>query len=319
MADAYANLLDLAKKTGSDAVVGLIEQNLLAYPEARLFPSRTITGTSFKTYLRTDYPDPVFRAVNEGTDTKKSTFQNKLVECFFLDGQLQIDEATVGADDNAIASQMTIEADGMTKGILRRLGKQVWYGTGLEDAKGFPGAVQIVDPTLTVDAGGTTDNVASSVYLVNFGQQAVQFVFGNGNVFSMPAWQKQRIEISSKHLMAWVSNISGWTGVQWVNNYSVGRIKKLTTDAGKGLTDSLVAKLLSQLPDDADLSNARLFMTRRSAYQLQISRTPTSITTVGGAKISSAGVETIAPFPTESNGIPIVLTSSIRNIETLAL
>lgn len=315
MADAYFNLLDLAKKTGSDATVGLIEQNLLAYPEAQLFPARTISGTSFKTMLRTDYPAPGFRLVNEGTETLKGTYENKMVECAYLDGLLEIDEAQVQADSGDIADAMTLEASGLMKGTLRTLGRQLWYGTA-QDAKGFQGANQIVPSGLKVDATGTTANTGSSCYLVCFGSQAVQFIFGNGNVFAMPDWTRQRVTRSSKHLFAWVSNISGWTGAQWVNAYSVGKIYNLTEDSGKGLTDSLVADLIAKFPDDADMSNAKLFCTRRSARELQKSRTPTSAANTSAARTAS-GVEIAAPWPTTSNGIPIVLTSSLTNTEAI--
>lgn len=322
MADAYPTMLDLAKKTGSDASVGLIEQNLLRYPEARLFPSKTISGTSYKTLLRRDYPDPAFRAVNDGSETVKGTYENKLVECYYLDGHLEVDEALDGADDRTIASQMALEADGMAKGALRKIGRQIWYGIGSPgDAKGFPGAVSIVDSGLVVDATGTTESTCSSVYLVCFGQQQAQLVFGQGNVLSINEWMKQRvtrtINGTAKHLMAWVSNLSGWVGIQWVNAYCVGRIKKLTEDSGKGLTDALVADLIGKFPDDADLSNSRLFMTRRSARQLQRSRSATSVSNLGSR--TATGVEIAAPWPTESNGIPIELTSSISNTELLAL
>lgn len=318
MADEYPTMLDLAQKAGCDPVTGLIEQNLARYPEALLFPAKTIRGTSYKTLLRTDYPDPGFRLPNEGVETKKSTYVQKLAETFFLDGHLQIDEAIDGADTEEVIDQKVSEADGMMKGILRRLGKQVWYGTGLEDTKGFPGAVQVVDSGLVVDATGTTADTGSSVYLVCFGTDQVTFVFGNGKLLSMPDWTRQRITKDSKHLFAEVTNISGWTGVQWVNQYSVGRIKKLTEDSGKGLTDALIADLIGKFPDEADMSNARLFMTRRSARQLQKSRSVTNAAD-SGAKRTSTGVELSAPWPTESNGIKIEITSSIRNTEALTL
>jgi hypothetical protein len=55
-------------------------------------------------------------------------------------------------------------------------------------------------------------------------------------------------------------------------------------------------------------------MNRRSAYQLQASRFATTIQT--GNKTSS-GVEVYSPTPTESNGIPIIITDSLTNTETL--
>lgn len=318
MANEYPTMLDLSLKTGSDSVVGLITANEGLYPEARILPARTISGTSFKTLLRTSYPTAGFRSVNEGTNTKKSAYENKMVECNFLDLQLEVDEAVVGADDKAIADMQTLEADGAMKGVLRTLSKQVWYGTTSSgDAKGFPGAISVVSSSLVVDATGTTASTGSSAWIIVPGQQNGQFIFGNGGVLGMPSWQKQRITRSSAELMAWVSNISGWVGFQWVNTYCIGRIKNLTEDSGKGLSDALVADLIGKFPEDVNLSGARLFMTRRSARQLQKSRTPTSAVD-SGAKRTATGVEIAAPWPIESNGIPIEITSGILNTETIA-
>ena len=308
-------MLDLAKKTGSDSIVGLIEANLGLYPEVATIPSRTITGTSFKTLLRTSWPTAGFRLVNEGTEPKKGAYENKEVSCAYVDLMLEVDEAVVDADNGNLSDLQTLEADGAMKAVMKTIGKQVWYGTS-NDAKGFPGALSLVSSDRTVDATGSTASTGSSVWLLVPGVQNCQIIFGGGNVLAMPEWSKQRITRSSKELMAWVSNISGWVGFQWVNNYSFGRIKDLTEDSGKGLTDSLVADLIAKFPDDVSLEGAKLFMTRRSARQLQKSRTPTSAAD-SGAKRTSAGTEIAAPWPTSSNGLPIVITSSLTNTEEL--
>jgi hypothetical protein len=319
MANEYPTLLDLAIKDGCDRATGLIEANLGVYPEVAMLPARTISGTSFHTLLRTSYPTAAFRNVNEGAETKKGAYERKLVECHYLDLPLEVDEALAQADNGDVKDLMTLEGDGGMKGALRTIGTQVWYGRGTGgDAKGFPGAISVVSSDLVVDATGTTADTASSAWLIVPGMQNGQFIFGGGNVLQMPAWTRQRITRDSKHLMAWITNIAGWTGFQWVNQYCIGRIKKLTEDSGKGLTDSLVADLIAKFPSDVDLSGAKLFMTRRSARQLQKSRTPTTASD-SGARRTSSGVEIAAPWPTESNGIPIVITSAISNTEALTL
>jgi len=308
-------MYDLAKKAGCDSITGLIEGNVLRYPEARLFPAKNIAGTSYPTITRTDYPAPGFRNVNEGTNTLKSSYERKLVSCAFLDGQLEVDEAVVTADDGGVVGIMESEASGLMRGTLRAIGKQTWYGVS-NDAKGFPGAQAVVDSSLIVDAAGTTASTGSSVYLVNLSPQGVSMVFGEGRLLTMPEWIRQRVTRDSKQLFAWVSNISGWVGCQWTNTNALGRIKNLTEDSGKGLTDALVQDLLAKFPEDADLSNAKLFMTRRSARQLQKSRSATSVSNLGPR--TAGGIEVAAPWPTESCGIPIELTSSIVNTETIA-
>src|SRR5947207_11125791 len=151
MAYQYLTALDLAKINGSDEVVGLIEENLNVAPEVRMFPARTIDGTSFPTLIRTALPSPSYRAVNEGTEPIKSTYANKLVECFYLDGQLEMDVAAADMDERGPARSLTLESDGVMKGALLKIGSQIWYGKGTGgDAKGPPGAVEVVDSAFVI-------------------------------------------------------------------------------------------------------------------------------------------------------------------------
>ena len=83
------------------------------------------------------------------------------------------------------------------------------------------------------------------------------------------------------------------------------RIKKLTADSGKGLTDALIYSALAKFP--TGVRPDVMFCSRRSLHQLRNSRTATNQT---GAP---------APIPTEVEGIPIVPTDSLSDIEALTL
>lgn len=310
MAYEYLTMLDIAKSNGSDQVVGLIEENLNAAPEAMMFPARTIDGVSFNTLIRTALPTPGYRNANEGTEPKKSSYANKLVECFYFDGQLEMDVAVAEADDQGVDHALSLEADGMMRGALQVIGKQIWYGKGTGgDAKGPPGAVEVVDAALVTDATGTTANTGSSVYGVKLGEKFVSLIFGKKRVFDIGEWRRQFITRNSLELEAWKNAIQGWQGVQWVNKNALCRIKKLTADSGKGLTDALGATMLSKLavgfvPDF-------WFMSRRSRLQLQQSRATATNNANDPVKYP--------PTPTEMNGIPIVVTDSILETESLTL
>ena len=56
-------------------------------------------------------------------------------------------------------------------------------------------------------------------------------------------------------------------------------------------------------------------MNRRSAFQLQTSRTLVANVTTSGK--ADGGLTSFAPQPTESNGIPIVITDQLTNTEPL--
>jgi hypothetical protein len=257
MAYAYLTLADIAKMNGSDRTVGLIEENLNAAPELEVLPSRMIAGTNFRTIVRTAYPTTGFRAVNGNTQPTKSTYVNKTFETYYYDGQLEVDNAVATADEQGPAHALALEEDGHARAFMLCGGTQIWYGNaaGLAstgDALGYPGALQVVDSTLVVDAGGTTDNVSTSVWAVCANPKFFEFILGNNTILNIGEWRKQSITRTvasvAGELTAWKNSLEGYIGAAFYSKYAVGRIKKLTTDSGKGLTDSLLAQLLAAVP-----------------------------------------------------------------------
>ena len=102
---------------------------------------------------------------------------------------------------------------------------------------------------------------------------------------------------------AYYTPIHAWMCLQIGGAYSVGRICNLTAQAGKTLTDALLAQCLATFP--ASRPPTHWAMNRRSLFQLQAARTATNST---GAP---------APIPTESFGIPIVVTDAIVSTEAI--
>jgi hypothetical protein len=314
MAYQYLTALDLAKINGSDMTVGLIEENLNAAPELQVIPARTIKGTSFKGLIRTGYPSTEFRKLNEGVEPTKSSYINKIFETFYYDGQMEMDAAAASADEQGASHALALEADGHGRAFLLTCGKQVWYGTGTGgDPDGYPGAVQIADSSLVVDAGGTTADTGSSVYAIVASPKFMGLIFGNDQVFQVGEWRKQTITRSSKEMTAWKNSLEGWIGAEWLSKYAVGRIKKLTADSGKGLTDSLLADLLGAFP--IGVRPTHIFMSRRSRTQLQKARS----VTLQGQGTTRPNQPTVAPLPTDYDGVPIIASDSILNTEALTL
>ena len=310
---AQANLLDIAKLNGSDTIVGLIEETLTYAPEVQIMPARTIRGTSYKIASRVSYPGVGFRAANEGSTPTKSEFENQLIECYILSGAVQADVAVARAYEDGEQAWKDIESIGVMRQAMIELGSQVIYGTS-HQAKGFPGLQAIhtaFNAGLVVDAGGTSAGTGSSVYGINTDTQGVQLVFGAGTTFELGEWRIENVGTSSVY-PAHVANLTAWVGMQVGSKYSVGRLKDATEDSGFGVTDAKLAALLSKYP--VGYRPNYWLMNRRSAYQLQVSR---SASTVQNGVKTSSGAEIFAPLPTESNGIPIVITDSIGNTEAL--
>ncbi len=336
---AQGTLLDISKLNGNDAAVGLIEENLTYAPELSIVPGRTIRGTSYRTVARDTYPGVGFRAANQGFTYTKSTFLNRVHECYIFGGNMRADVAVASAHEDGPEAYKAIEAAGFMKQAMIELGQQFFYGSiagssaVVNDAKGFPGCNQFVDAfvtelttrsitTLVVDAGGTTASTGSSVYGVKFGDQGLQFIFGNGAGVMMGEWFTQMVNdgVANSDYLAYIANMTAWIGLQAANPYCIGRLKDLTADAGCGLTDSLAEDLLARYP--VGYKPDAWFMTRRSLRQLQKSRSVVLSSGVpqrsNATPIGGGGNEIVAASPTTLCGIPIVVTDSLVDTETLS-
>lgn len=323
---AQASLLDIAKLNGNDAVVGLIEENQTYAPELSVVPARTVKGTSYRTVSRDTYPGVGFRNANGGVTYTKSTFLNRLHECYIFSGNIRADVAVANAHEDGADAFKAIEASGVMKQALIEIGQQFFYGVSA-DAKGFPGlqafhgafSTELTARSvtnLTLDAGGTTSDTGSSVYGVKFGEQGLQFIFGNGQGISMGEWFTQMVNdgTAGQDYLAYINTLNAWIGLQAANPYCVGRLKDATEDSGKGVTDARLAELLSKYP--VGYKPDAWFMSRRSAFQLQSSRSATSVT--NASPKGRDGLDIFAAEPTHACGIPIIVTDSITNTEALS-
>ncbi len=322
---AVLTLIDIVKMNESDPVVGLIDETVKVHPEIALLESRTIRGIAYKALVRKTLGNPAtaggamkgsFRSANAGTVPVKAVYENKLFECFILNPLLQMDMAVAAAHEDGPEAAFALEASGAMEGEWQGLANQFYYGTDATygNANGCPGLLQQYDATnRVIDATGTTESTCSSVWLVRSAPQWTTWIWGqNGN---MNFRQPQIIRVvdpndSTKFFDAMASGLLARPGLQVGQQRGVVRIKKLTGDTGKGLTDSLLQQALALFP--AGLGPNHIFMSQRSGSQLQRSRTATNPT---GAP---------APYPREYEGldgqpIPLHITEAIVNTETIAL
>lgn len=320
---AYLTLLDLVKtQPGAGTLAPLLDEVKRFAPEVDILPARQIDGVSYKLRQRSAVPSATFTGLNEGSDNVKSAYETRTIECFPLRIALQVDKALI---QGAVEDMLFEEAAAALRGAKLTLGSQVIYGrtrSVSDAAKGFPGlqelhgywSGELGNDKLEVDATGSTDSTASSVYALALGPMGVQLLFGGGTALNLTPWREETAtDGGGKPFDAYVAHLTAWVGLQCASRYAIGRVKKLTADSGKGLTDKLVAKLIGTMP--ASMTPDVLLMSRRSLAQLQDSRTATTI--YSGQKTSS-GSEVMAPLPDSSNGVRIVATDSIVNTEKLA-
>lgn len=312
---AKLSLLDIAKLNGNDKIVGLIEENLSYAPEVANFPVRQIRGTSYTTVTRTGFPSVSFRSANEGVTPSKSTFAQKLIECYILSSHVEVDRAVGMAHEDGMAALEMIEANGVMRQALIEIGSQIWYGVSV-DAKGFPGikAATPTTSTIVLNSSGSDSNVQTSVYFVKYGNQDVSLIAGNNTTFNLSEFRDQTLYDSSDNAYEGrTAGLTAWSGLQIGNVNCVGRIYNVgaDTETGDTLTDSKIAQLLQKFP--VGYRPDAIWMNRRSAGQLQRSRTVTI--NANGTQKAGAGVENIAPWPDSAFGIPIVVTDSILSTD----
>jgi hypothetical protein len=311
-------LLDIAKQNGNDKIIGLVEEVNLIVPEVRIFPARTIKGTTFKTLVRTAYPTVGFRKANNGTDAVKSAYENRLFECRLIDGRMEVDKAVADAAEDGAEVVKAREAVGYMGGAMAGLAQQIWYGT---DADGFPGFVSLVDSTMQIGnlAANLTASTGSSVFAVNLSELsgAALVLGGNGQgiLGQTMDWRVESITgQNGKKLTGYVTDLPAWIGLQNLSKYCVARLDNLTEDSGKGLTDAWLAKLVNLFEEKNNgIRPTHLFCNYRSRSQLQTART----VVLNGQGRTRPEQPAVAPVPTDYDGIPIVATTAISKTEAI--
>lgn len=300
-------LLDIAIRNGQTMGAALIEETQRAVPEISGGAARTISGVIYKTRVRTALPTVSFRRYGEGNAPQKSTWELRSFDCHVLNPRWETDVAIAQASEDGPEAAIADEAIGQMQGALITLGRQFYYGAGTGDALGFPGLIDQYDATnMLVDAGGTTANTGTSVWAIKWGPMGVEWLWGNGGQLQMSELKVERVlDAANNPFDAYTQTMLARPGLKTGARYCMGRIRKLTDDSGKGLTDSLLSQLYQKFP--VGWRPDAFYATRRAIGQLQRSRTATNPT---GAP---------APIPNDWNGIPIVPTDSISDTEALTL
>jgi hypothetical protein len=310
MADSFQTLAHLVtindRNALDDGISDLLDDAPLLQVLAGIEASN---GTDHKFLKETTGPTVGFRAVNDGRDNSVSVDTLITIATKILDASFSADVAL--ADNYKSGVEAYLDREGMRhlKAAFFKLEKQLLGGTVDGDSAGFTGLADSADLNAladdqTVDAAGSAAGTGSSCWLIRTTDDAVAAVLGNGGNISVGDATVQRIAGSATGTFpGYYTPIQGYAGLQLGSKFDAVRIVNLTEDAGKGLTDDLIADALSKFK--ASRGANRIAMARRSITQLQQSRTATNPT---GAP---------APFPTEAFGVPITVSDGCSITETI--
>ena len=264
-------------------------------------------------WLQYNTAPPVgFRDLNDGIVQGQSEDLFITTNCRIADGSYYLDMRAVA--NYVLGDLIARENARHLRSVLAAVERQVFVGTPANgtggtggNALGFEGIVSTgrldgLSGQPVINAGGSTADSQSSVFLVNDTMDSAALVIGNdGNITVSPAFQS-RIAGTTGHFNAWSVDIASYYAWQWGGNFSVSRIANVETGASL-LNDDLIARAINLHP--ANRRPTLIAMNRDAERQLRESRTATNAT---GAP---------APFATEAFGIPIVVTDQIPGDETV--
>lgn len=322
MPNGRLNWLDRAAEVGNDLGVGLIEEIMDVAPEVDALFARNIgEATEYDTAVRIGLPTVGWRSLNQGIPATKSKIDKRSVKTHIMAGRVEIDKQAYKAAKKIGETDLdveAVEASGVAQAAKLHLGSQLVYGTGLD--KGFVGLKNLVvagaEGAITVDAEGTTANTATSIYAVKTGLKDVALVLGGG-VAGLDLDEFRDETLYDENGLPYpgrVADLQGWIGLQVPHANCVGRIYNLTAENGKGANDDILSELFSKFPTGSKPDF--YLMSRRSARQLQKSRAV--VINVGGGNKASGSVASTAPMPTETaDGIPIIVTDSIKDTDAI--
>ena len=295
LADSLAGVLSLSDQNSFDIDVS----NLLDDAPAlrALAAVQSTQGTDHKYMRTTAAAGSAFRAIGGGLDNASETVEQVTVNLKLLDATVNIDMAATKAFQGGEGAYMAARARAALRAAFFDAEKQFFQGTN-NDANGFSGLenwvyTDDVGDTMIVDSGGAA---GKNVWLVRSTVEDVAMV-SNGELM-LGELAASRVSTSgATGYPTWQIPILSWLGVQFGSINTVARIYNLDGTSDDVLTDDLISSAISLFP--AGKQPTHIFMDRTSLKELQQSRTATNVT---GAP---------APFPSESFGIPIVVSDGV--------
>lgn len=302
ISDHVADALDL-----SDAEVSDLLRDAPFF--ARLPVVMSSNGDTHKYAKETGAPVVGFRAENAGRDFDHSADTIVTVTLKILDFSWAVDKAVADAWRQG-GAQALVAREGRRhlRSAFFTAEQQYINGVGA-DAAGFAGLadnaqLDAVADAMVVDAGGSTADVNTSIYLIREGEDDCAGVMKGEGIELGETIVQDMLDGSSQHFPAYYTPGCSWIGLQIGAAKSVCRICNVNdTDSGKDATDDLIYKGIEQFP--AGRPPTVILMNRQSLRQLRGNRTATNAT------------GTPAPPPTDVYGIPIQLVESIGNTEAV--
>lgn len=141
--------------------------------------------TGNQTTLRTSYPHPQLRRINRGVQPGKSTTKQIVDTCCIMEAFSMVDVRLAQLAPNAEAFRRSEDA-AFVEGFTQDLAKYMFYGDTDSNPDQFNGFGVRYNTFKgdkgtfgyqTIDAGGTSDDKQTSIYIVDWGDNAVVGIY----------------------------------------------------------------------------------------------------------------------------------------------
>ncbi len=145
--------------------------------------------TGNQTTLRTSYPHPQLRRINRGVKPGKSTTRQIVDTCCIMEAYSMVDRRLAQLAPSPEAFRRS-EDSAFVEGFTQDLAKYMFYGDTDANPDQFNGFGVRYDTFTgekgtfgyqTINAGGTTENKQTSIYIVDWGDNAVTGIYPKGS------------------------------------------------------------------------------------------------------------------------------------------
>ena len=299
MADAYLTSADIVKLNRVDLDI-VIRNVLEATPFLNVAAARPVASDNFKYPRVSGLPTVGYRAVNDGVENVKSTFEQINVDLKYLDASFAVDIAAAKVDERGVDHLMALEALNHLRAAMRVVESNI-FNTTSGGFTALPGLTTLSSlGTHCISAGGATASSQTSVYAIKMGADGYEVLWGEGGEISIsPRMMVERAGSVSGRFWSYAHEISSYCAHKIGSDYAVHRLANVETT----LDDDDIAALLNTFPVGFDCDV--LVMNRKAAKLLRESRTATNPT---GQP---------APWVESAFGKPVIVVDTIGNAEAV--
>lgn len=163
-------LLDLAKRSGNDVSIGIVESMIQSNAFLSVAKMREVKSSMFKYQQRVSLPTVGFRALNAGVTPEKSVVRDIVVECKDMLGVSEVDKSLADRYAGGAKAFRAMEDAGFIAAGANTFNSKVYYGSSATTAADIDGVGTLLGTLggTCISATGNTASVQTSMYFWSF-------------------------------------------------------------------------------------------------------------------------------------------------------